>query len=39
MQETAPTRANKAKGIKSQKQLREEEFDKFNKNVKALAHK
>ncbi|BGP56494.1 hypothetical protein JCM8202v2_004115 [Rhodotorula sphaerocarpa] len=36
---TAPVRANKAKGIQSQKQLREEAHERFNTEVKELAFK
>lgn len=36
---TAPTRGNKAKGIKSAKELREAEYAKFNDAVSELAEK
>lgn len=38
-QDTAPVRANKAKGLKSQKQLRDEQYAEFNEDVKKLAKK
>ncbi|GAA5993641.1 hypothetical protein JCM10908_000656 [Rhodotorula pacifica] len=39
IKETAPPRANKAKGIRSQKDLREEQHAQFNDGVKKLAEK
>ncbi|GAA5903611.1 hypothetical protein JCM5296_001370 [Sporobolomyces johnsonii] len=39
IKETAPVRANKKKGLKSQKELREAKHAEFNESVKELAHK